>query len=160
MEAFKYLFFLLFIFSDSALANFPVPRSTIAHTTRIDGIDYRLPTHVKPVHYEITIMPDLENFTFDGLVKIEVEVQEETNNITLHVNELEVTYLVLVTTSNQDLEPSSLTNDTEKHFLIVNFEEKLAIGTYYINAIYNGLVNDGTTGFYRASYVDEEGNTR
>ena len=26
-----------------------------------------LPENVRPVHYQITLQPDMENFTFDGL---------------------------------------------------------------------------------------------
>lgn len=157
----NYLSFLLllFLFSYKVLATFPVPRSTIAHT-RADAVDYRLPTHVNPVHYDITLEPNFENFTFSGLVIIEVQVLENTNNITLHANELNVTYLAVVTTSNQAIEPDSLTNDEERQFLIITFEGTLEAGTYYINALYDGLINDGTSGFYRASYVDANGDTR
>lgn len=31
---------------------------------------YRLPTDVKPIHYDLTISTDLEDLTFDGIVKI------------------------------------------------------------------------------------------
>lgn len=30
-----------------------------------------LPTNVKPLHYELTLKPDLETFVFHGKVKIE-----------------------------------------------------------------------------------------
>lgn len=33
--------------------------------------EYRLPTNVKPIHYDVTIRTDLVNSTFDGFVKIE-----------------------------------------------------------------------------------------
>lgn len=32
---------------------------------------YRLPTNVKPTHYDITIKTDLEDLTFQGFVKVE-----------------------------------------------------------------------------------------
>lgn len=160
MEGNKHLSIFLTIISIYEIsASFPVPRSSIAHT-RADGIDYRLPTHVKPIHYDITIQPDLENFTFSGLVIIQVEVLEDASNITLHANELNVTYLALMTASSQLIEPASVTNDEDRQFLIINFEETLAAGTYYINTFYEGVVNNGTTGFYRASYVDVNGTTR
>ena len=31
---------------------------------------YRLPTDVKPTHYDVTIVTDLEDLIFDGIVKI------------------------------------------------------------------------------------------
>jgi hypothetical protein len=32
---------------------------------------YRLPLHVRPRHYDISIQTDLQGLTFDGFVKIE-----------------------------------------------------------------------------------------
>lgn len=32
--------------------------------------EYRLPTNVKPVHYDVTVKTDLENQTFEGFVRI------------------------------------------------------------------------------------------
>ena len=34
----------------------------------------RLPTSVKPSHYELELEPDLENFTFNGSVDIHIVV--------------------------------------------------------------------------------------
>lgn len=160
MQDFKqYLSLLFLFFYQTSATTFPVPRSSIANT-RADDINYRLPTHVKPIHYEITLEPNFETFTFNGLVIIQVEVLEATNNITLHVNELNVSNLGVVTTGNRVIIPDSLNNDADRQFLIVNFVDQLEAGIYYINVIYEGLINDGTTGFYRASYVDAEGNLR
>lgn len=39
------------------------------HAPASDG--HRLPTNVKPTHYDLTVRTDLENLTFDGFVKIE-----------------------------------------------------------------------------------------
>lgn len=33
--------------------------------------DYRLPTDVKPTHYDLTVWTDLENSKFEGIVHIE-----------------------------------------------------------------------------------------
>ena len=33
--------------------------------------DYRLPTDVKPSHYDLTVWTDLENNTFEGVVHVE-----------------------------------------------------------------------------------------
>ena len=52
-----------------------------------------LPNYVIPVHYDIKIKPDLTNFIFDGVVKIDMTTSEtmtddESTKITLHSNEL------------------------------------------------------------------------
>jgi len=35
--------------------------------------EYRLPTKVKPTHYDVTIKTDIENQVFEGFVQIEWE---------------------------------------------------------------------------------------
>jgi len=42
--------------------------STSATAPLVD--EYRLPLDVKPVHYDVIIKTDLEEFTFEGVVKI------------------------------------------------------------------------------------------
>jgi puromycin-sensitive aminopeptidase len=34
----------------------------------------RLPKNVTPKHYDLHLQPDLENFTFDGKLKVDVKV--------------------------------------------------------------------------------------
>lgn len=48
----------------------------------------RLPTSVVPLVYDLTLKPDLSKFTFEGKEKIDIEVKEETQTITLNVNEI------------------------------------------------------------------------
>lgn len=59
---------------NSKLASPLLPPSLRAFsTTAMSTIEdpYRLPTNVKPTHYDITIKTDLENLTFQGFVKVE-----------------------------------------------------------------------------------------
>ncbi|KAL6304086.1 ERAP1-like C-terminal domain-containing protein [Sparassis latifolia] len=51
---------------------------------------YRLPTDVKPTNYDLTIRTDLEQAKFDGVVRIDFEVQRETSTIVLNVVGLRV----------------------------------------------------------------------
>lgn len=44
----------------------------------------KLPTFAKPTNYKISLKPDLENFTCDGLVKIAISIVEKTNYVKLH----------------------------------------------------------------------------
>ena len=50
----------------------------------------RLPTHVLPINYDITLKPDLVKFTFEGSEKIQVHVHDKTDRITLNVNEVKI----------------------------------------------------------------------
>ena len=39
-------------------------------TTEEEETKYRLPTNVRPTHYDVTVQTDLEKLTFRGFVKI------------------------------------------------------------------------------------------
>jgi aminopeptidase 2 len=43
-----------------------------------------LPTNVKPLHYSLMLQPNFTNFTFKGLVGIDLDVCEDSKNISLH----------------------------------------------------------------------------
>jgi aminopeptidase 2 len=49
-----------------------------------------LPTNVVPRHYDITLEPDFEKFTFDGTVAIDLDVAEDSQSISLHTLELDI----------------------------------------------------------------------
>lgn len=57
--------------------------------------DIRLPKALKPIHYILKVTPhmygsDPSKFTFSGHVKIEMNCSEPTTNVTLHINQLNV----------------------------------------------------------------------
>lgn len=47
---------------------------------------FRLPRHVTPAHYDLTVLSDLEDLKFSGIVTIHLNVHEETDTITLNVS--------------------------------------------------------------------------
>ncbi|KEP46602.1 putative AAP1-alanine/arginine aminopeptidase, partial [Rhizoctonia solani 123E] len=46
--------------------------------------EYRLPTSVRPTHYDLTIQTDLDSLVFKGYISIDLDVLEETTNITFN----------------------------------------------------------------------------
>jgi aminopeptidase 2 len=49
-----------------------------------------LPTNVIPTHYDVTLEPDFEKFTFQGTALIEFDVKDETKSISLHTIEIDI----------------------------------------------------------------------
>ncbi len=56
---------------------------------------YRLPRHVVPHRYDLTIQPDLDEATFTGRVDIAITIGESTEEIVLNAIELELTEITL-----------------------------------------------------------------
>ncbi len=50
----------------------------------------RLPACVKPVHYNIRLKPDLTSFTFQGWMKVNLEVKSQTDRIVCNAAELKI----------------------------------------------------------------------
>ena len=53
--------------------------------------ELRLPASVRPVHYDLTVNPDLDAMTFTGRTVISMAVLHATKRIVLHAADLTVT---------------------------------------------------------------------
>ena len=49
-----------------------------------------LPGNIVPKHYDLTLEPDLTNFTYEGKVIIDLDVVEDTASISLNTLELKI----------------------------------------------------------------------
>jgi len=124
-----------------------------------DFIDYRLPTSVKPISYTIR----LENswvgdpFIFNGTTIIQAKVINATDNITLHVGNLQIiTDTVTVNKTTIVIKDRIYDNVTEKYtFKLSKILDNDTIVDISFN--YVGNLSDNMAGFYRSSYVDEKG---
>mgnify|MGYP002715765487 CR=1 FL=1 len=116
----------------------------------------RLPKSVVPDSYDVKLIPFLSenNFTFNGEIKILINVTENTNNVTLHVNDIEIytdSIALEDAKSGQNVSVLRVTNDTERQFFIIytNLEKD---HQYNVKINYVGHLNDRLKGFYRSSY--------
>ncbi|KAH7340339.1 leucyl aminopeptidase [Rhizoctonia solani] len=124
--------------------------------------EYRLPTNVRPTHYDLTIQTDLEALTFKGFVIIDLDISEEVKTITFNTSELilheegltvtsdalktEQTQSVKLTGADQKSERASVQLATplpkgSKAKLRVGYEGKLTgsmLGYYYSSAHHEG----------------------
>ncbi|KAF9348049.1 Aminopeptidase 2 mitochondrial [Mortierella sp. AD094] len=122
-----------------------------------------LPTNVRPTHYDLTLTPDLTNFTFHGHVLINLDVNKPTTAITLNSNQLEIisaklTNLALKTESSQDA--TDITLEKANETATFTFAEELQPGsTAVLHINFKGVLNDSMNGFYKSSFKDESGKT-
>lgn len=122
----------------------------------------RLPTSVVPHSYKIELVPFVfeGNFTFNGKVMIVVNITQNTDNITLHINDIDVLHTdvtKLVDVNGDEIYDSidveSTEIDLERQFYVIKTTETLQAGTQYRVFIkYIGNLNDVLQGFYRSSY--------
>ncbi|ROT67358.1 putative aminopeptidase N-like [Penaeus vannamei] len=128
---------------------------------------FRLPTDLKPVHYEVRLQPFLSgNFSVLGHVDIELKALTEAYSITLHVADIDInTGTIRVAPPNSTTETGfeilETATDTNLDLFVVHLKQRLLEGESYILSLdFEGHLNDELRGFYRSSYKDEAGDDR
>ncbi len=104
----------------------------------------------EPVGYTITLIPDLQNFTFTGEVEISGKTDEPVKQIELNALELTVHKCLLIQPGNP-LE-CAFEQDPGEERLVVRFPHSMT-GHFMIKIDYTGSINDKMAGFYRSSYT-------
>lgn len=117
-----------------------------------------LPADVVPTHYDITLEPDFEKFTFEGKVVIDLDVVNDTNSVSLHTLELDV-HSVKVSGDGSVVSSSpsvSYTEDTQT--TKVDFDGSLVKGSKaQLELTFTGQLNDKMAGFYRSTFKKADG---
>ncbi len=116
---------------------------------------HRLPRTVLPRRYALTLAPDLASATFSGHVDIDVEVAEPTDQVVLNAVELEIDEAWVTVGTARHEATVSLDEETERATL--GLAEPIPAGEAVVSLRFRGLLNDKLRGFYRSTFVDDEG---
>ncbi|XP_071338885.1 leucyl-cystinyl aminopeptidase isoform X2 [Trachinotus anak] len=120
----------------------------------------RLPRSIRPLSYNLTLVPDLDNMTFTGRSVIYMSVLHNTNRIVLHGANLNITK---ATFKLGDGEASDLTvlEYKPRQQIAVKFSEDLKTGQNCVLTLdYSAKLSHTYDGFYNSSYTDKDGNKR
>ena len=113
---------------------------------------YRLGKSVVPRRYDVELAPDLAAATFTGTVKIAVDVVEPTPTITLNAIELAIVGCTV------DGASATWTLEPETERMVVIPQRPIDVGSATIDIEFTGTLNDKLRGFYRSTFVDDDGN--
>ena len=117
---------------------------------------YRLPRTVVPSNYQIHLTPDLEKFTFDGRVEIDLDINESVTSFALNAKELELSG-ASVTVAGQTYVSGAPSFDEEYETATFTFDAALPTGAAVATITFTGILNDQLHGFYRSTYTDNNG---
>ncbi len=117
---------------------------------------YRLPRTVVPSNYQIHLTPDLEKFTFDGRVEIDLDINESVTSFALNAKELELSG-ASVTVAGQTYVSGVPSFDEEYETATFTFDAALPTGAAVATITFTGILNDQLHGFYRSTYTDNNG---
>ena len=122
---------------------------------------HRLPRTVLPRRYDLTLEPDLEAATFAGRETIAVEVLTETSEVVLNAVEIEIdeatAELPDEAGSNGVPLAAKVAIDDQAERATLTFDRPLPPGEATLHLRFRGVLNDKLRGFYRSTFVDEDG---
>ncbi|KAI8639305.1 aminopeptidase [Parasitella parasitica] len=119
-----------------------------------------LPANVRPLHYDLELTPNLETFVYDGKVKVNLSVVDETSVIVLNANEINITKAAVVVGKDSysaiDTQYDETMDQVSLTFGKVLSPESIVV----LELDFQGTLNDEMSGFYRSSYKDKNGDTK
>jgi len=127
--------------------------------SNISEVNFRLPNTTRPESYDLTIRTriDEEDFSFSGSVKIDLLVIEATTLIVLHQLYQNVEEIQLESDGHA-VPIEQYIHDATLQFLNITVVEALRIGNRYtLDIKYNGILREDYLGFYRTSYLNDDG---
>lgn len=136
-----------------------ITASSIADSSEII---YRLPTDIKPVHYNIRLIPRLDEGNFYGEINVSVVSSRNWRNISLHSQDLEIneTATTLISYNGIIYKPIEHTYDNETDILTLHFDDVLSYGYYTLDMKFAGNFSEAgflRNGFMKVPYADQEG---
>ena len=114
----------------------------------------RLQEYVTPLVYEIDLKPNLNTFTYTGIIDITINITKETNNLLIHTEELNL-HQASVGGYNHSIKNANIIYGEPVTQLV--FLENLKVGKYILNITFDGIINNQMAGFYRSKYTNRNG---
>lgn len=112
----------------------------------------RLTKDVLPKHYNLTIHPDLESFTFAGTEIIDIELAKKTKTLVLHSAEIEVLNCFWQVGKSELIE-GKISYNVKQETVTFTFPKLLAVGKGKLHLEFRGLISENLCGFYRSQYT-------
>ncbi len=129
-----------------------------------DWRDFRLPSYVNPVHYDLHLEPDMVGDTYTGTVDVHVEVTKPTRHLWLHIRETFVSAIPRLRMLNshmgqREVVVKSCFEYKPQEYVVVEATEELSVtgpGEVYVLSLdFQGWLNGSVVGFYRVIYTEE-----
>ena len=111
----------------------------------------RLLDIISPVSYDITLRPDMRQFTFTGEETVIFFVKKPTNDIVLHAKNLIITQAVLLLDGKEH--EAEIVYNKKDMTVVFHFAEKLAKGEQKIHITFSGIIGEQLKGWYKSAYA-------
>ena len=121
-----------------------------------------LPSTIVPTRYDLKLTPDLEAFTFNGDITIELttsaDLEKDCKEIVMHAKELCFISASFVVAGAAAVEAEEIRDNKKATTVTFSFPEAIPASSTITLAIkYIGFLNNQMCGFYRSSYTNIHG---
>ena len=120
--------------------------------TKSKNKSVRLVSHITPIHYAITLKPDLESHIFSGHETITISLDKPTKNITLHSKDLSIKTANVIFGKN-NIDVKNISYDVSTETVSFDFPSMLPKGKVKLSIVFEGVLADDMRGFYKSKYV-------
>ncbi len=110
----------------------------------------RLPNHILPIRYDLSLKPDLESFTFEGREVIQIKINKLTKDITLHSKDIKIHTAQI--THNKKSEFAKISYQEKIETIKLSFKNNIPKGEADLAIVFEGVINDKLRGFYKSTY--------
>jgi aminopeptidase N len=145
------------IFGFFALPVFPAIAAPVL--AKVTLITTQLPRNVKPVHYEVSLIPNAAAASFAGKVKIKIEVLTATSSITLNAADLVFSSAQLLCEDGKAL-PATIKVNAAEQTATFTFSKAVAKGSYQLALDYTGVIGTQANGLFSLDYDTPDGRKR
>ncbi|XP_074889065.1 glutamyl aminopeptidase isoform X2 [Buteo buteo] len=124
-----------------------------------DWRHFRLPTYVKPVHYDLEMKPEMETDIYTGTVSISIALEKSTSYLWLHLRETKITEMpTLRKSSGQQIALNDCFGYKPQEYIVMKAEAELSVtdesDPYILTLKFQGWLNGSLVGFYRTTYTE------
>lgn len=119
--------------------------------TKIKNNRVRLVSYVKPERYNLVLKPDLEAFTFSGKEIIDIVLDKQVAEITLHSKDIKVITAEMMQGKVAQF-ATKISYNTEAETVTFTFKQSIKKGKAKLTIVFEGIINETLRGFYRSRY--------
>lgn len=112
---------------------------------------HRLSRDIRPISYNLTLLPDLDKNYFEGFVNISLKIHHPQSEIVLN-SKGQSMFSVVLTQPNRTYDILSVTENMKFEVLIIKPKEKLFPGNFSLAIKFRGVLEKTLGGLYKSTY--------
>lgn len=116
----------------------------------------QLPRDAVPRNYAIEVAPHADTLTFDGKVRITLDVTEPTDTLTFNAADLAIARAT-ITAADGTSQKGRISLNSDAQTANARFDTPLAPGLYALDMVYSGKINTQANGLFALDYKDAKG---